>query len=180
MAIPPGHHGLLCPGQDTPSMPVHCSPVPPWSAVWWRQITSHLRRGAIPCADAQSPCALCRGGRDSFAWKEPSQGQGASRGSAWSLARIQGGIRDALPRGGPSRGENPREARQAWRAWSLAESEAASAMSSRGEVPREARQAWRAWSLAGSEAASVMSSRGEVPREGKTLARLARLGEPGP
>ena len=77
---------------------------------------------ASPRADAQSPCALCRGGRDGFAWKESSRGQGASRGSAWSLARIQGGFRDVLSRRGPSRGENPREARQAWRAWSLAKS----------------------------------------------------------
>ena len=49
------------------------------------------------------------------------------------LSRIAGGVEDALSRSdpsprerslgeekNPSRGENPREARQAWRAWSLA------------------------------------------------------------
>ena len=58
---------------------------------------------ASPRADAQSPCALCRGGRDSFARKEPSRGQGASRGSAWSLAESEAAFVM------PSRGEAPRE-----------------------------------------------------------------------
>ena len=45
----PGHLIKRCPGyseetQTTVAMPAHCSPVPPWSAVWWRHITSSLRR----------------------------------------------------------------------------------------------------------------------------------------
>ena len=39
----------------------------------------HLRRGAIPYADAQSPCALCRGDRAGFAWKEPREAGGLAR-----------------------------------------------------------------------------------------------------
>ena len=91
------------------------------------------------CSTGVIPCVLCRGGRDSFA-----EGNLARPGGLAKLRLVLGKIQGDTP-GVPSRGEVPRE----------------------GKNPREARQAWRAWSLAGSETASVMSSRGEVPREGK-------------
>ena len=83
------------------------------TALYTRVATAAL---SSPCVGApvtlrraQSPCALCRGDRACFA------------GLQASLSLL---------------------------AWSLAESWTTSEMPSRGEVPREARQAWRAWSLA--------------------------------
>ena len=134
------------------------------TALYTRMATAALsswRAGApVTLQRAQSPCALCRGDRACFVGKEPREAGG--------LARPLGLMpRERVSRGGAC-------VRQYLAAFSPVKGP------SRGESPREARQAWRAWSLAGSEAASVMSSRGEVPHEGKTLARLARLGEPGP
>ena len=109
-------------------------------------MTALCTRTALRCG--RHPCALCRGGRGSFARKEPSRGLGASRSSAWSLAESK-----ATPLGCPLEERslarrNPSRGSPGLESLSLVESEAASLMSSRGEVPREARQAWRAWSLA--------------------------------
>ena len=117
------------------------------SLAWCSFIDCFMHENGDSVADV-IPCALCRGGRDSFARKEPSRGLGASRSSAWSLAESK-----ATPLGCPLEERslarrNPSRGSPGLESLSLAESEAASLVSSRGEVPREGRQAWRAWSLA--------------------------------
>ena len=85
------------------------------------------RRRARDSAEGAEPmCALLR--RQSLLRGEgnPARLEGTSarlEASPSLLAWSSPSIRDALSRRGPSRGgENPREARQAWRAWSLARS----------------------------------------------------------
>ena len=107
----------------------------------------HSPRGWPRGSRVLSPPALgpLRGDRACFVGKEPREAGGLARPFGLmpreKVSRGGAGVRQYLaafsPVKGPSRGKGPREARQALRAWSLAESEAASVMASRGEVPRQ-------------------------------------------